>query len=430
MNKTTAVVLAAGYGKRMKSSFPKVLCEVCGQPLIYYTLKSLSRMRSIEQIIIVVGYQGGLIKEVVNKICSTEFRNLLGKIQFIHQLRLLGTADAVKEALGKIKFKEVLVTCGDNPLIKPKTFSSFLFFSRRKNADCCILTSFFKRKNQLGAVLCDGKGKPKAIEEKNSVSTKSIKNQTCINRVNSGTYYFKKINLSKYLDRIKKDKKKREYFLTDIIKILYSQGKKIESYLAKDSQETAGINKPEELQFAQEVIRKRIIDQLINKGVNIIHPQTTIIQESVKVGANTTIYPFTFIEKGVIIGSNCSVGPFVHIRGGTRIKKGAQVGNFLEINRSQLGRGAKAKHFGYLGDCVVSDRANIGAGVVVANYDGKNKHKTYIKKDALIGSDTVLVAPVTVGEGAVTGAGAVVTKNIKKNQVVAGIPARFLKNKE
>jgi bifunctional UDP-N-acetylglucosamine pyrophosphorylase/glucosamine-1-phosphate N-acetyltransferase len=162
----------------------------------------------------------------------------------------------------------------------------------------------------------------------------------------------------------------------------------------------------------------------------IVSPMTTIIQESVKIGKNTTIYPFTFIEKGAIIGSNCSVGPFLHIRGNSRINNHTQVGNFLEINRSHLGKNVRVKHFGYLGDSYVSDGVNIGAGTVVANYNGKSKNKTYIDKDSFIGCDTVLVAPVTVGKKAKTGAGSVVTKNVKKGQVVAGVPARQLKGKE
>ncbi len=430
MNKTTAVILAAGKGKRMRNPLPKVLRQVCGQPLIYYILRELSRIRSVGQIIIVVGYKEELVKEKVNCICSDELSSLFGKIKFVYQPKTLGTANAVGVALGKIKFKEVLVTCGDNPLIRSNTISSFLSFSRRNNLDCCVLTSFLKRENQLGVVLCGQDGKPKAIKEKVSIAGKSGKENIDKKQLNGGMYYFTKRNLLQNLNKIKQNKKKKEYFLTDIVEILSKQGKNIESYLIKDSVQIMGVNSSDELEIAEETIRRRIIRALVERGVSVFHPQTIIIQESVKIGRNTTIYPFTFIEKGVIIGSNCSVGPFVHIRGGTKIKKNTQVGNFLEINRTTLGEGVRAKHFGYIGDASVSDGVNIGAGVVVANYDGKDKNKTFIKKNALIGSDTVLVAPVTVGKGVVTGAGSVVVKNVKDNQVVAGIPAKFLKNKE
>ncbi len=424
-NKITAIVLAAGKGKRMKNPLPKVLKEACGQPLIYYVLKQFCQIRVIGQIIIVVGYKGNLAEEEIKNICKKELKSLSGKIKFVRQSQMLGTADAVKAALGKIKHEEVLVTCGDNPLIKAKTLSSFISYSRRKRLDCSILTSFLDKKNQLGTIIYDHQGKIKAIKEKIS-KRKLGKNSQTSGEANSGTYYFAKKGLSENINKIKKNKQKKEYFLTDIVEIFYNQAKRIESYSSQDPSEIAGINNLFELQFAEETIRIRIINRLTEKGVIIVNPQMTVIQESVKVGKNTLIYPFTFIEKDVIIGSNCFVGPFVHIRKGTRIKNKVRVGNFLEINRTNLGKGVTAKHFGYLGDSVVSDGVNIGAGAVVANYDGKNKHRTYLKKGSFIGCDTVLVAPVVVGKNAKTGAGSVVTKNVGENQTVAGVPARPL----
>jgi bifunctional UDP-N-acetylglucosamine pyrophosphorylase/glucosamine-1-phosphate N-acetyltransferase len=425
MNKTTAIVLAAGKGKRMNNSLPKVLQEVCGQPLIYYVLKQFSKIKSIKQIIIVVGYKKDLVKSQVKTIVADQFKNLTGKIQFVQQTKMLGTADAVKSALAKVKNKEVLVTCGDNPLVRSATLSKFISYSRKSNLACCVLTSVTDKKNQLGIITYDDKDKVEAIKEKISKADK-VKP---LNRaeVNSGTYYFLKKELTQNIGKIKKNKVKKEYFLTDIVKILSKQKKKIKSYLIDDSSEVAGINNLFELQFAEETIRMRILTKLSKKGVIIVSPSTTIVQESVNIGKNTTIYPFTFIEKDVIIGSNCSVGPFIHIRSGSRIKNSVKIGNFLEINRSYLGKGVTAKHFGYLGDAQLSDNVNIGAGTVVANYDGKNKHKTYIKEGSFIGCDTVLVAPVTIGKKAKTGAGSVVTKNVGKKQTVAGVPARQLK---
>ncbi|MFO8053091.1 MAG: sugar phosphate nucleotidyltransferase [Candidatus Omnitrophota bacterium] len=424
MNKTTAIILAAGKGKRMKSSLPKVLQEVCGQPLIYYVLKQLSKIKSIKQIIIVVGYKNDLVKNQVEAIAATQFKNLAKKIKFVNQTKMLGTADAVKVALAKVKHQEVLVTCGDNPLIRSTTLSKFISYSRKNNLACAILTSVTDKKNQLGTIIYDDKGRVQAIKEKISKADK-IKplNRT---EVNSGTYYFLKKELTHNAGKIKKNKVKREYFLTDIVKILFKQNKKIRSYLIDDSSEVAGINNLFELQFAEEAIRTRILAKLTKKGVIIVNPSTTLVQESAKISKNTTIYPFTFIEKDVIIGSNCSIGPFVHIRKGSRIKNNVKVGNFLEINRSQLGKGVTAKHFGYLGDAQLSDNVNIGAGTVIANYDGKNKHKTYIKEGSFIGCDTVLVAPVTVGKKAKTGAGSVVTKNVGEDQIVVGVPAQRL----
>lgn len=424
MDKITVIILAAGRGKRMNNSLPKVLQKVCGQPLIYYVLKQHSKIKNIQQVVVVVGYKKDLVKSQVKAIVATQFKNLTGKIQFVQQTKVLGTADAVKTALGKVKHKEVLVVCGDNPLVKSATLSKFISYSRKSNLACSILTSVTDKKNQLGTVVYDDKGRVQAIKEKISKTGKAKPLNKA--EVNSGTYYFLKKELIQNIGKIKRNRIKKEYFLTDIVEVLAKQNKRIKSYLIGDSSEVAGINDLFELQFAEETIRTRILAELSKKGVVIVSPSTTIIQDSVKIGKGTTIYPFTFIEKGVIIGSNCFVGPFIHIREGTQIKKNAQVGNFLELNRSQLGQGVKIKHFGYIGDSVISDQVNIGAGAVVANYDGKNKHKTYIKQGAFIGCNAVLVAPVTIGKKAIAGAGAVVTRDVKERQVVVGIPARPL----
>ncbi|MCK5287860.1 MAG: bifunctional UDP-N-acetylglucosamine diphosphorylase/glucosamine-1-phosphate N-acetyltransferase GlmU, partial [Candidatus Omnitrophica bacterium] len=162
----------------------------------------------------------------------------------------------------------------------------------------------------------------------------------------------------------------------------------------------------------------------------VVDPENTYIQEDVVIGKNTTIYPFTFIEKGVIIGKNCSLGPFIRLRKGTEIGDNSQTGNFLEINRSKIGNNVRIKHFGYLGDAFVEEGVNIGAGTVIANYDGKQKNKTYIEKKAFIGSDTIIVAPVKIGANAITGAGSVVTKDVEPKTVVVGVPAKIFKKKD
>lgn len=168
----------------------------------------------------------------------------------------------------------------------------------------------------------------------------------------------------------------------------------------------------------------------MSSGVRIMDPQSTFIGENVKIGKNTLIYPFTFIERNVIIGVRCQVGPFAHLREGACISDDTAVGNFTEISRSKVGKNSRIKHFSYIGDAIIGDNVNIGAGTVVANYDGKNKNKTVIEKGASIGSDTVLVAPVRIGKSARTGAGSVVLKNVKAKETVVGVPAKALKNKK
>ncbi|MBN3041255.1 MAG: bifunctional UDP-N-acetylglucosamine diphosphorylase/glucosamine-1-phosphate N-acetyltransferase GlmU, partial [Candidatus Omnitrophica bacterium] len=231
------------------------------------------------------------------------------------------------------------------------------------------------------------------------------------------------------LSKINKNRRKGEYFLTDIVEILYNQGDYIASFFLEDGKEIMGINTQADLQVAAKIMRYRVVTELITRGVSIVDPETTFISQGVKVGKNTVIYPFTYIEEGVIIGRHCRIGPFIHIRKGSRIADKVLLGNFLEINRSSIGNNTKVKHFSYIGDAFIKENVNIGAGTVIANYDGRNKHKTFINKGAFIGSDTVLVAPVTIGKDSVTGAGSVVTKDVKAGQIVVGVPARAFKKK-
>ena len=427
MQKFTAIVLAAGKGVRMKSQLPKVLQELMGKPLIYYVLRELFRSkRYIKQIVVVLGHAG----EKVEKTIKSEFSTgqiKAAKLSFVYQTKLLGTADAVKAAAKKVKCENTLVICGDTPLITSRILSSFISFFLNKKLSSGVLTADIKEKNSLGLIVRDQDGRLSAIREKLSVTDylsgpKSLE-------VNSGIYCFNKKVLLRNLPEIKMNKKKKEYFLTDIIEILYKQGQAQDSYFIDDGKNILGINSPKDLLGAQKVLQARIIERLIEQGVRVLDPVTTFIQEGVKVGKNTLIYPFTFIEKDVIIGSNCFLGPFIHIRKDSKIKDNSQLGNFLEINRSCIGKNARIKHFGYLGDAVIADNVNIGAGTVTANYDGKAKHKTQIKQGAFVGSDTIFVAPVKVGRLSTTGAGSVVTKDVKDKTVVVGVPAKLLKKK-
>ena len=428
MQEFTAVVLAAGRGKRMKRSSPKVLCELSGRPLIYYVLSELLKLKKqVKQIIVVVGYKGSQVEKAIKRDFNKEFKGST-KINLVRQEKMLGTADAVKTARKKIKHSNVLVLCGDAPLVTSKVLAPFLFFFLRKKLSSCVLTADMGEKNSLGSIVRDKDGKIMAIREK--LSSANTEKGIMHPEVNSGIYCFKKKVLLKSLPKIRINKKKREYFLTDTIEVLYKNNEKQGAYFLDDSDYILGINSPRDLFKAQKVLQLRLIEEFAQKGVEFIDPFTTYIQEGVKIGKNTIIYPFTYIEKGVIIGNNCALGPFIRLREGTVIEDNTQAGNFLEINRTKIGKDVRIKHFGYLGDAFVEDSANIGAGVVVANFDGKSKNKTYIKKGAFVGSDTVLIAPVTIGKEAVTGAGSVVTKNVKQKSVVAGVPAKPLKKKK
>jgi bifunctional UDP-N-acetylglucosamine pyrophosphorylase/glucosamine-1-phosphate N-acetyltransferase len=417
MKNFTAVVLAAGKGKRMKSSLPKVLHAICGKPLIFYVLKELfSLKKHIKQIIVVVGYQGGEVEKQVKKY----FTN----VSFVYQDELLGTANAVASVKNKVQHENTLVLCADVPLITRKTLLSFISSFLKKKVDAALITAHMDNENELGRIIRDNKGNISAIREKIELGKNNTNTE-----INSGIYAFKSTRLFNNLRKIKKNKKKGEYFLTDIIEILYTKAIKIGDYLLRDNEEILGINNQNDLYFAEQILRQKIIEKFIERGVRIIDPRNTYFDEGVKIGRNTIIYPFTFIEKDVIIGRNCVLGPFIRLREGTIIKNNTHLGNFIEVNRSKVGCGVRMKHFGYLGDTTVEDNANIGAGTVVANFDGKKKHKTHVGKGAFIGSDTVLVAPVKVGKGAASGAGSVVTRDVEPYTVVVGVPARTLKGK-
>jgi len=379
----------------------------------------------LKQIVVVTGYKGDLVKSQIREY----FPSSKCKIDFVHQSKLDGTAQAVAIAMPKAKranSDHILVVCGDTPLITKATLSKFIAFYLRKKFSACVLSAVMERENSLGLVSYDSEGKLKAIIEKVELKM-SCGNSFKLGEVNSGIYCFKRKALINSLPKIKRNRKKKEYFLTDIVGILYGQNQVIGSYLLPHSEEIIGINTQRELISAQRLMQMRILEEFIDKGVRLIDPETTFIEQGVKVGKNTVIYPFTFIEKDVIIGSNCSLGPFLRLRKGTSIGDNSQIGDFIEINRSKIGRNVRMKHFGYLGDAVVEDNVNIGAGTVTANFDGKVKWKTQISKGSFIGSDTVLVAPVKIGKNSKTGAGSVVTKNVAPQTVVVGVPAKKLK---
>ena len=424
MESFSIVILAGGKGKRMKSTSPKALCDLLGQTLIYYPLKEVLKLkRYLKEIIVVVGYKAKAVVQEVKKSFPKE-----QKIKFVYQSKMLGTANALKVAYKKVKNNNVLVLCTDTPLISAETLRAFISSFLKRKLSCFVLTADLSDENSLGVILRDKEGKLKGIREKNILSS-SRAGDSFYQEVNSGIYCFKKKTLGENLPRINKNKRKKEYFLTDIIEILYNQGQKLDTYFLDRAEEILGINSQRDLWKVNKMMRQKVLEEMVAKGVKVIDPESTFVEAGVRIGRNTLIYPFTFIEKGAIIGSNCSLGPFVRIRGNSSIDDNSQVGNFLEINRTQVGKKVRIKHFGYLGDTRIADRVNIGAGTVVANYDGKSKQKTDIKEGAFIGSDTVLVAPIKVGKGAVTGAGSVVTKNVKSNTVVVGVPARELKKK-
>ena len=255
----------------------------------------------------------------------------------------------------------------------------------------------------------------------------ATEDQKAIREINVGCYVFDKKKLFEALKSLKKSPKKKEYYLTDAVELLASSGS-VRAVLTADREETMGVNTRVELARAEEIVQRRLQEAWMERGVGIRDPKTTFIDSDVRLGQDTVILPHTVIEQGSVIGEACTIGPFARIRGGSQIGDGAVIGNFVEVVRSKVGRRTQIKHLSYIGDSVIGEGVNIGAGTITANYDGKAKHKTIIRDGAQVGSGTIFVAPVTMGRQAKTGAGAVITSgtNIKDRSVYVGVPAKEL----
>ena len=416
MHKNIAVViLAAGKGERMRSETPKVLHTVCGRPLLGYVLDLVRDLRA-SRATAVLGYRHEQVSRIIDP-----------RIKIAIQRRLNGTADAVRQALPLLKgFKgTVLVLYGDNPLLKMETIRKLLERHIRSGSDATLLTATVEKPGGYGRILRDRySGICGIVEDKDADDF-----QKEIKEINTGIVCFNKDKLSDAIRYVKADNRKKEYYLTDVIGILYKKGGLISSVKLTDINEALGINSRVELAGANRIMQARINEVLMKEGITIVDPGSAFISYDAEIGRDTVIYPFTVIESGVKIGRRCFIGPFAHLREGTSLGDDVIAGNFLEIVRSRLSAKTLAKHFSYIGDAHIGRLVNIGAGTVTANFDGRNKNITRIEDKAFIGSDTVLVAPVKIGKSARTGAGSIVlkNKNVPGGSTVAGVPAKLIK---
>lgn len=417
MKNITAVVLAAGLGTRMKTETPKVLHEIFSRPMIDYVVTALEEA-GINSIVAVVGYGGKKVEEYFK-----DRKNIV----FVDQKKLLGTADALKKALVKVPSaaSDVLVLCGDAPLIRTETLKRLIKQHKSEKAYCSIVTTSFDNPKGYGRIIRDQENRIVKIIEELDAS----KQERAVKEINSGIYCFDKKLTKQALKCVKPENKKGEYYLTDIVAYLVKKNKKVCGYHISDSSQVIGVNSRKELALCQDILRKRYLEYLMAEGVTIMDPASTFIDPSAKIQKDSVIMPFTIIGSNVVMGKRCVIGPFTHIRAKTKLADDVHVGAFVEVNRTCMGPRSKAKHQSYLGDTIIGQDVNIGAGTITANYDGKAKHQTIIENNSFVGSGTILVAPVKVGKGAMTGAGAVVTKNrnVKNGAVVVGIPARELK---
>lgn len=411
--KLATLILAAGRGSRMKSDLPKAVHRVCGKPMVQFLIDRSKEAGSVRTSV-VVGHGVDKVKSVLDP-----------RVEVIVQKDQLGSGHAVNQAAKDFNgfHGSVLVLYCDTPLISVSTLRKLIQNHKELQTDCTLLSVDSPDPTGYGRVIRNGQGRVgKIVEEKNATPE-----EKAVKEINVGCYLFKSKALFSALKLVKRNPVNKEYYLTDVVEILSEKGR-VESVKTDDQEEVLGVNTRVDLARITEILQKRILEEHMLAGVGIRDPKTTIVDSGVKIGQDTQLLPHTVIEEGAVIGRGCVIGPFARIRGGSQIGDLAIVGNFVEVVRSQIGKATQIKHLSYLGDAVVGDHVNIGAGTITANFDGKNKHKTVILKQAQVGSGTVFVAPVTVGKRAKTGAGAVVVRGtrIKDGSVYAGVPAKEL----
>ena len=408
-----SIILAAGKGKRMKSSIPKPMHDVAGRPLIDWLLASLNQIK-IKEKVFVLGDQYNTIK------------NFLGKINFVIQKPQLGTGHAVKTAKKKIKILEsiVLISYADTPFVNFKTFNK-LIREVNKETPIAILGFISENPSGYGRIIKDDSENVIKIIEERDASKDILDLKLC----NSGIMAVEGKKLFQYLDKIEVSKN-GEYYLTDIVEICSQNNKKVKLVLGSED-EFFGVNNKNDLAKAEKIMQQKMRLYAMSTGVTLKDPDSVffnhdtelesdviiepnvVFGQNVKIKKNTIIKSFSYLE-GCQIGENSIVGPFARIRPGSILDQETKVGNFVEIKKSIIKKNSKISHLSYIGDTEINENSNIGAGTITCNYDGVSKHNTKIGKNVFIGSNSALIAPLTIGDGAIIGAGSTITKNVKQ----------------
>ena len=448
--KLAVVIMAAGKGTRLKSQRPKVLHEIGGKPLLAHVIAAASKIVAPGEIYAVIGPQADKVRSAV---AATG-------IGFVEQAEQLGTGHAIQCAREAIKgYENILVLSGDVPLIRPETIAQLWKFHQEQKAAMTILTAAPDDPTGYGRILrrSADSAEVEAIVEQKALTAEQKK----IREINSGIYAFKTAPLLAHLDKLTVDNANKEIILTDMAGLLRKAGERVVAIQAAEAIEVLGANTIAELVALDATLRLRAANRLMAAGVTIFRPETCVIDAEVEVAPDTIIEPFVQLLGRTKIGAGCRIrsytvienctlgrdvlvrqscvltestiadgariGPFAHLRPGSEIGEDAHVGNFVETKKARLGKGAKANHLTYLGDAEVGEGSNIGAGTITCNFDGVNKHKTTIGKNAFIGSDSTLVAPVSVGDGAYVGAGSCITKNVPADSLAVSRARQIVK---
>lgn len=426
-----AVILAAGKGTRMKSKLPKVLHKLCGRPMIKYVLDAASAA-GVGEIIVVVGYGADLVASEIKGTARTALQN-----------EQMGTAHALMQAGAFLRgfAGQILVLCGDTPLIEASTLTELVNSHRSSGAGVTVLTACMDNPTGYGRIIRDQLGRVAKIVEQKDASPEEKQ----VREVNTGIYCFEAAGLFDALDQIKPVNVQGEYYLTDVIEMYVRSGRGAAAFVVEDPVEVTGINDRIQLAGAERGLRLKILEDLMRSGVTLIDPLSTFVDRTAVVRRDTVIYPFSFIEGNTVIGEECIIGPgsrivdsrvgnnvtilnsivmesvigdrsfigpYAFLRPETKVGIDVKIGDFVEIKKSVIGNGSKVPHLSYVGDANIGEKVNIGAGTITCNYDGRKKSPTSIGDGAFIGSNTNLVAPLEIGAGAVTGAGSTITKDI------------------
>ena len=397
-----SVILAAGKGTRMKSDTPKVLHKIFEKTLLGYVLDNVKNITTED--FVIVGHHAEEVTEFVNK----NYNNA----KTVLQSPQLGTGHAVSMVCPYLEnYKgQVLILCGDTPLIKEETLKAFIEYHNSKNSDLTVMSTIFENPTNYGRIIREADNSLKYIvEEKDATQA-----QKAVKEVNAGIYILNWDKIKPAFSQLTSNNAQGEYYLTDIIAWGKKNNLNVNAFILENSDEIYGINSRKNLAEATKIMNIRKLSELMDNGVTIVDPDSTWISEDTEVGADTIIYPATYIEGKNKIGKNCKIGPCAHLRGNVEIADNCKIGNFVEVKNSKINHSTNAGHLSYIGDSELGANINIGAGTITANYNPitKVKSKTIMKDHVKIGSNTVIVAPATLEEGVNVGAGSVITKDI------------------
>jgi bifunctional UDP-N-acetylglucosamine pyrophosphorylase/glucosamine-1-phosphate N-acetyltransferase len=432
----------------MHSSLPKALHTLAGKPMIDYLL-NIAAALSTEPPVVVVGFGAEAVRKAIGE-----------RPRLVQQEQLLGTAHALQMAAPLLAGKDdmLLVLYSDTPLLRVETLRRLVEVQKRNRGPLSLLTVMGDGTSDLGRIVRTADGRAGAVVEKERASPEIVAGR----ELNAGVFCIAADWLWSALPRLPVSPA-GEYYLTGLVELAAADSLAVETLCVENAQEALGVNDRVRLAEAEAIMRRRINESYMLAGVTIVNPDQTYIEASVQIGADTTIWPNTYLRGKTMIGSGCmigpntimqdcrvgndctilaavmeyaivedgvSMGPFAHLRKNAHLGKGVHMGNFGEVKNSYLGPGTKMGHFSYMGDVTTGEDVNIGAGTITCNFDGVHKNPTVIGDKAFIGSDTMLVAPVKIGEGAHTGAGAVVTHDVPPGETVVGVPARPLRKQD